>query len=1286
MSDLTNQVIGDYRLEALIGPTETGDVYRARHLTQNQLYALKVVHPALAQEPSFRAAFRQQSALVRTLRHPHIVDVVESSVRDGLCYMVMEWLPDGTLRDLLQRRATPDAAWSLALGLDLVRQAAEALDFAHTQGFVHGSIKPSDLLLVSQRAGFRYAVKLADFGLAWLAIHSETAAAAVWADSLIYAMAPERCQGLDVDGRADVYALGVILYEIATGSPPFEAKTLDAAVYRHVYTAPTPPRQLTPDLPPALETIILRCLAKAPADRFAHAAELASALREVVQALPAPPEDPAMLPEGISVDDAIDEDAAVRRLVTLALAPPSDALPDRAATPDRPTQLTAPTVTATLPVSLAESARLPAVLPAYAPEELIDRTLGDYRIEAYLGESETGYVYRAQHLLHAQPAYALKVVYATLAQEPSFWQGFNQLETRISALRHPHIVDVAEIGVRDQLCYVVTEWLPDGTLRNLLQRRANPDAAWSLALALDLVRQAAEALDFAHTQGFVHGSIKPNNLLLIQHKNGRAGVSYTVKVADFGLAWLAIHSETAAAAVWADSLIYAMAPERCQGLDVDGRADVYALGVILYEIATGSPPFEAKTLDAAVYRHVYTTPTPPRQLAPNLPLALEAIILRCLAKAPADRFAHAADLAAALQAILLSPALAPRLPITANAIAAPATHTVIGAVTAPHVNALDQYGRTLEARALTGDGLSIGRAPDNDLVLDAPAIAARHLLVDWDGQAALVTNLSGSNNVMIGDTTLAADATHSWNWDEPIRLGPFWLRLESAPPDGTPAPKVAVAQSQAFTSGMESEAVAPTVDTVRIAPIAPIIAHQSAPVELLTDRIGIVLDQPMLTITPGRVATFRLTLANLGNLVDHLTVTVEQVPPGWVAGPPPVLQLNPGVQGLVTLHINVPQMPESRAGAYPIIIRARSRENPHQSNTMQALWTVLPFESNTFDLKPKRIRRRLRGTYRLIVRNMGNAPARYQLSASDDEETLGYLFAEEQVQLEPGASAKLNLVVRPNRVRWFGISQQHRFTVQAKPDGDAEPQTVSAQFEQAAVISRWMIVVAVLLLLGGLAGLWLWYRPNISTLSSDPPAPVLGQPFIISWQVTNAPTVELRVNGTAVVIPPNTSRQIFSGFESPPDIRLIARNVVYGQDSRSLLVNMVSPTPTATPIPTLRPTATPTLVPIPPTPTATPVPSPTPVLPTGTPAPTNTPISQTLCRASDFTTLRGEGPPLTPFLVYIDARAVGGGTTDRNGQFSVILGRINESPGAHAVVVRNRNTREILRAVTCIVP
>jgi serine/threonine protein kinase len=1293
MTDLLHQTIADYQIEALIAQADTGIIYRARHTASHELCALKIVHPAIAQDPAFRAAFRQQAAAIRALRHPHIVAVAAAGVEGGRCYLAAEWLPDGTLHDLLARRAEPDSPWSQPLALDLVRQAAEALDFAHAQGFVHGNITPGNLLLDNRSpsaAGHR--LKVADFGLAWLAIHRDGAEQAS-ADALTYAMAPERCQGLDIDGRADLYALGVILYEIATGRPPFEARTLDAAVYRHVYTQPAAPHQLAPDTPPELETIILRCLAKDPADRFPRAADLAAALAEVLRGMPAP---------AITLAVA-DEPAEAAALVASNGAHPGAAytngaghtsVVDLVVVSSRPPAVGSSTANRPLPAAgcqlptdepgnadASQNALIhtPPAAPDYVPEDMIGQTVAEYQLEAYLGESETGYVYRARHAA-SQELSALKLASPALVRDPSFWNGFDQQAAAIRALRHPHIAAVAAAGVDADRCYIASEWLPDGTLRNLLQRRNDAGAPWSLPLALDLVRQAAEALDFAHAQGFVHGSIKPNNLLLTQQNSGQAGAAHTLKIADFGLAWLAIHREDAAEQAWADTLIYAMAPERCQGLDIDGRADLYALGVILYEIATGSPPFEARTLDAAVYRHVYTQPVAPRRLAPSLPAELETIILRCLAKDPADRFPRAADLAAALQALLQSPALAPRAAaqVRAAAPAGPAA-PAIGPV-ALRVSALDQYGRPLDERPLTGDGLTIGSAADNDLVLDAAVVAPRHLLLDWDGRAVLATNISNGNGIVIGEAPLAAHDTRSWGWDEPLRLGPFWLRLEASRLDER-APA-----ADAAASPVQPPADAPPADTP--IPDAPVPAAPSPPAdaEVIAERIGIALDQGTLTLTPGRAAAFRMTLANLGTIVDHFTVTAEQIPAGWVAGPPAVLQLNPGAQGLVTLNILVPQEPSSRAGDYPVTLRARSREQARESNVAAATWTVLPFASSSCDLKPKRMRRRLRGVYRMVVRNLGNAPARYQLSAADDEEALSYQFAEEQLALEPGASAKINLVVRPIRARWFGLSQLHRFNVQVKPEGDGEPQTIAAQLEQSAVISRWMIVLAALLLLAGLAALWLWYRPKITELSVDPPAPVLGQPFVVSWQVTNAPTVELRVNGTTVPVPPNESRQIFSGFASPPDIRLVARNVAYGQDSRNLPLVMISPTPTNTPTPTLAPTATATPTAVPPTPTDTPVPTATPVLPTATPAPTNTPTSQTLCLPDDFAVIRGSGPPLAPYLVYFDDRAVGGGSTDRAGLFSVRLGRLAEQRGRHSVVVRDRNTRAILKTITCIVP
>jgi len=181
--------------------------------------------------------------------------------------------------------------------------------------------------------------------------------------------------------------------------------------------------------------------------------------------------------------------------------------------------------------------------------------------------------------------------------------------------------------------------------------RASGGQPWPLPFGLDLVRQSATGLAYAHSRGMVHRDIKPDNLLV--QRLGAAGTpdhAYTVKVGDFGLARIADGGVMTANGVTLGTPAY-MSPEQCQGVELDGRSDIYSLGIVLYEIATGYLPFETKSLSDAVYKHVYTAPPSPRQVRPDLPAALEAIILRCLEKQPAARYATATDLVGALDKV-----------------------------------------------------------------------------------------------------------------------------------------------------------------------------------------------------------------------------------------------------------------------------------------------------------------------------------------------------------------------------------------------------------------------------------------------------------------------------------------------------------------------------------------------------------------------------------------------------------------------------------------------------------
>lgn len=275
--DLSSTVLGRYRLLRRLGAGGMGSVYLARHELLERQVAVKVLHTALASLPNARERFLREALAVSKVHHPGVVEIYDVDADDAHLYFVMELLHG---RDLAQVLATEGRlSWRRA-GPILV-EVAEAIAAAHAAGVVHRDIKPSNCLLVTTSDGHER-VKVIDFGIAKLLADDHAPAETLTATGEVFGtlpyMAPELAGGASDDPRADVYALGVMMFQLLTGRLPFEGTALQV-VSQHLTVAPPRPRSVEPSIPPAVESIILRALAKHPDDRFPSMRELGRALQ-----------------------------------------------------------------------------------------------------------------------------------------------------------------------------------------------------------------------------------------------------------------------------------------------------------------------------------------------------------------------------------------------------------------------------------------------------------------------------------------------------------------------------------------------------------------------------------------------------------------------------------------------------------------------------------------------------------------------------------------------------------------------------------------------------------------------------------------------------------------------------------------------------------------------------------------------------------------------------------------------------------------------------------------------
>jgi serine/threonine protein kinase/Tol biopolymer transport system component len=567
---LIGSTISHYQILERLGGGGMGVVYKAKDLRLDRWVALKFLLVERGASDEDRRRFLREAKASSALDHPNICgvyDIGESD--DGRLYLAMAYVPGETLKSRIAHGTLTSAE-----AVDIAAQIADGLAEAHSKKITHRDIKPANVIV-----GDGGRIKIVDFGLAGLADQTRLTRPGIAIGTASY-MSPEQCRGEAADPSTDLWALGVVLYEMLSGRLPFPGERPEAVIRAILQRPPDPLRGLEPEL----ERIVLRALEKDPADRYPNAEAMRADLEGFRQS-----HDPRWRPTLTEIS-----------LSPLWNPPASSGSAAARESPERSTGA-----------------------------GLVGSTVSHYRIGQPIGGGGMGIVYRAEDL-RLERTVALKFLPPELSFDPETKERFLKEARSASALDHPNVCTIHEVGeTEDGRLFLSMPCYQGETLRQRIARGPLP-----LEEALDYARQVARGLDKAHRHGIVHRDIKPANLLITDD-----GV---VKILDFGLAKLAGTAALTRVGSSIGTPAY-MSPEQARGDEVDPRTDLWSLGVILYEMLTGRKPFRGEHEQAVLYALLNEPPEPISRLLPEVPAGLGELVGRLLAKDPALRYGSALE-------------------------------------------------------------------------------------------------------------------------------------------------------------------------------------------------------------------------------------------------------------------------------------------------------------------------------------------------------------------------------------------------------------------------------------------------------------------------------------------------------------------------------------------------------------------------------------------------------------------------------------------------------------------
>lgn len=688
--------------------------------------------------------------------------------------------------------------------------------------------------------------------------------------------------------------------------------------------------------------------------------------------------------------------------------------------------------------------------------QLIGQRIGNYLVDALLGEGGMGSVYRGRHVT-LQSTVAIKVMHGHLARQEIFQKRFLQEAQAAARLDHRSVIKVYDFGRRGDLLYMVMAYVSGGSLATYIDNLYKLDKGVQLQEILYLLAQVADALGYAHRQGVVHRDVKPDNIMLkrLDEPDRPGEPPLRAVVTDFGLAKLLEGGLQTATNTFMGTLPY-MSPEQALNRPLDGRSDLYSVGVILYQLATGRLPFEINTPTDAVQKHLHETPPPPSSVRPDIPPMVAAIVEKALKKDPDDRFQGSDVMANALReaARKLTPADVTRFTpvhsvlslmtqLQADPQQAPASPTRME-ISEPAQGAeliVARKGMTPRRYPLDRPQLSLGRGAQNDVVLDDNNVSRQHVRLEQTAQGWQVVDLGSTNGTFLGDNRLLADLPEPWGPGQTLRIGPFFLTYRGVGQ-----------QTSAYPSGTH---VAAVDDATRMQAAAA--------------GVRVSVNPSRLTLEAGEPAAIQVELINEGVQVEHYTVQVEGLDPAWLSTPKQRTQLLPGDRATLPITIHAPRHSSARSGRHRFRVQVTSDQG--QDAAVPGELTVEPFSQFSIDVQPTHVENG--ETARVLVRNEGNTPTRFALQGRDPAEAVTFRSDLKQVMVAPGETETVPVTIAARKRPLLGMKRTLPFEITISGD-DETVLKQAGQLDVLPVIPPWapplLGILLTLLCVAGAAG------------------------------------------------------------------------------------------------------------------------------------------------------------------------------------------------------------------------